>query len=61
MQNRYRELYTILNWAFPKRLGTTEQWKYFVEDPMKMAQKNSATAQEVSFVICRLHRYSRIY
>ena len=47
IQNRYVELYTLLNWAFPSQLGTRSDWKAFVEEPLKRAQKHDATSRQV--------------
>ena len=48
MQNRYGELHTVLDWCFPGRLGDPNQWKDYVEIPLKKAQGKGATQQELA-------------
>ncbi|GAA93762.1 hypothetical protein E5Q_00408 [Mixia osmundae IAM 14324] len=48
MQNRFSELHTILDWCLPTRVGTPEQWKVLVTDPIQAAQSKTATPAELS-------------
>ncbi|KAJ6478557.1 RAD26-like SNF2 family DNA-dependent ATPase [Mycena vitilis] len=44
IQNSYDELWTILDWTNPGRLGSPKQWRSFISNPLKVGQ--SATASE---------------
>jgi SNF2 family DNA or RNA helicase len=48
MQNRYSELHTVLDWCFPGRLGDKNQWRDYVESPLKEAQRKDATQQQLA-------------
>lgn len=48
IQNDYKELHTILDWAFPGELGTLEQWNEWVAAPLKAAQKKHASNVELA-------------
>lgn len=48
MQNRYAELHTVLDWCFPGRLGDLNQWRDYVESPLKEAQRKDATQQQLA-------------
>ncbi|KAK9899632.1 hypothetical protein P389DRAFT_164661 [Cystobasidium minutum MCA 4210] len=48
MQNRYSELHTVLDWCFPGRLGDRNQWRDYVESPLKEAQRKDATQQQLA-------------
>lgn len=48
MQNRYSELHTVLDWCFPGRLGDSNQWRDYVEAPLKEAQRKDATQQQLA-------------
>jgi hypothetical protein len=48
MQNRYSELHTVLDWCVPGRLGDRNQWKDYVESPLKEAQRKDATQQQLA-------------
>ncbi|KAJ7777535.1 RAD26-like SNF2 family DNA-dependent ATPase [Mycena maculata] len=43
IQNSYDELWTILDWTSPGRLGDRSQWRGFVSKPLKLGQSASAT------------------
>ncbi|KAL2857120.1 P-loop containing nucleoside triphosphate hydrolase protein [Aspergillus pseudoustus] len=47
IQNKYEELWTLLNWTNPGRLGPVTTWKRTVSDPLKMGQSHDATIQEL--------------
>ncbi|KAJ7631912.1 RAD26-like SNF2 family DNA-dependent ATPase [Mycena polygramma] len=44
IQNSYDELWTILDWTNPGRLGSAKQWRSFISNPLKVGQ--SATASD---------------
>ncbi|KLO16592.1 hypothetical protein SCHPADRAFT_919848 [Schizopora paradoxa] len=46
IQNSYRELWTVLNWASPGRLGTEKQWNEIVGKPLIAGQSASASDDE---------------
>lgn len=48
IQNNYTELWNILDWSNPGRLGTLEQWNNWVTQPLTRGQDSSATPEEVS-------------
>ena len=54
MQNRYGEFHTILNWAFPGKLGTAIDWKEYVTRPLSEAQKSDATVRQLGIGRVRL-------
>ena len=45
IQNDYMELWTILDWTNPGRLGNKKQWRGFVANPLKEGQSRSASEQ----------------
>ncbi|KAL3465489.1 P-loop containing nucleoside triphosphate hydrolase protein [Aspergillus heterothallicus] len=47
IQNKYEELWTLLNWTNPGRLGPVTTWKKTISDPLKMGQSHDATVQEL--------------
>lgn len=46
IQNNYTELWTILDWTNPKRLGTRSQWKGYVVEPLTVGQSVKATEEQ---------------
>lgn len=48
IQNSYNELWTILDWTNPGKLGTTKQWKGYVVKPLTIGQSTKATEEERS-------------
>jgi SNF2 family DNA or RNA helicase len=46
IQNSYQELFTILDWTNPGRLGTSKQWRGYVSKPLTLGQSASATEEE---------------
>lgn len=46
IQNSYKEMWTILDWTNPDRLGTKRQWHGFVVRPLTMGQSAGATEEE---------------
>lgn len=43
IQNRYEELWTLLNWANPGKLGPMFEWNTFIAGPLKIGQSHTAT------------------
>ncbi|KAJ7778517.1 P-loop containing nucleoside triphosphate hydrolase protein [Mycena metata] len=43
IQNSYDELWTVLNWTNPKKLGDRGQWRSFISTPLRHGQSASAT------------------
>lgn len=48
IQNSYNELWTILDWTNPGKLGTSKQWKGYVVKPLTIGQSTKATEEERS-------------
>ncbi|KAI5285952.1 hypothetical protein KEM52_002206, partial [Ascosphaera acerosa] len=48
VQNRYEELWTLLNWANPGRLGSFADWRRFVCEPLRAGQSHGATVGELN-------------
>ncbi|KAJ5667163.1 DNA excision repair protein ERCC-6-like 2 [Penicillium longicatenatum] len=48
IQNRYEELWTLLNWTNPGVLGPVTTWKAQIAEPLKIGQSHSATVNELS-------------
>ncbi|KAJ6542692.1 P-loop containing nucleoside triphosphate hydrolase protein [Mycena capillaripes] len=46
IQNSYDELWTILDWTNPGKLGNTSQWRHFVSNPLKNGQSATATDEQ---------------
>ncbi|KDQ54546.1 hypothetical protein JAAARDRAFT_397913 [Jaapia argillacea MUCL 33604] len=46
IQNAYTELWTILNWCVPGRIGTMNQWKGYIANPLVIGQSAGATQEE---------------
>lgn len=46
IQNDYMEMWTILDWTNPKKLGTPSQWKGFVKQPLTTGQSAQATEEQ---------------
>jgi len=46
IQNNYTELWTILDWTNPKKLGTRAQWNGFVVQPLTIGQSVNATEEQ---------------
>ncbi|KAL4774303.1 P-loop containing nucleoside triphosphate hydrolase protein [Aspergillus nidulans var. acristatus] len=47
IQNRYEELWTLLNWTNPGRLGPVTTWNSHVSEPLKIGQSHDATVQQL--------------
>ncbi|KAJ6106334.1 DNA excision repair protein ERCC-6-like 2 [Penicillium capsulatum] len=48
IQNRYEELWTLLNWTNPGVLGPVSTWKTQISEPLKIGQSHDATVNELS-------------
>ncbi|KPI37553.1 Switch 2 [Cyphellophora attinorum] len=48
IQNKYEELWTLLNWTNPGRLGPVSQWKTAVCNPLKLGQSHDASQYQLA-------------
>lgn len=48
IQNKYEELWTLLNWTNPGRFGPVSTWKSTVSDPLRLGQSHEATIYQLS-------------
>ncbi|KAJ5095710.1 hypothetical protein NUU61_005066 [Penicillium alfredii] len=48
IQNKYEELWTLLNWTNPGILGPVTTWKAQISEPLKIGQSHDATQSELS-------------
>ncbi|KAJ6153008.1 hypothetical protein N7497_007327 [Penicillium chrysogenum] len=48
IQNKYEELWTLLNWTNPGVLGPLSAWKAQISEPLKIGQSHDATLSELS-------------
>lgn len=48
IQNKYEELYTLLNWTNPGKFGSMAAWKQLVSEPLKMGQAHDATYAQLA-------------
>lgn len=46
IQNSYDEMWAILDWTNPGRLGTAKQWKGYVVKPLTKGQSAGASEEE---------------
>ncbi|PWY91174.1 hypothetical protein BO70DRAFT_410912 [Aspergillus heteromorphus CBS 117.55] len=47
IQNKYEELWTLLNWTNPGKLGPVTDWKKSISDPLKIGQSHDATVDQL--------------
>ena len=47
IQNKYEELWTILNWTNPGRLGPLTSWQQMIALPLKLGQSHDATYAQI--------------
>ncbi|KAF2434838.1 hypothetical protein EJ08DRAFT_435267 [Tothia fuscella] len=47
IQNNYEELYTLLNWANPGRLGSLATWKHSISNPLRLGQAHDASSYQL--------------
>lgn len=48
IQNNYDELWTLLNWANPGRVGPIASWKRCISGPLKLGQSHDATVSQLA-------------
>lgn len=48
IQNKYEELWTLLNWTNPGKLGPVTTWKRMISEPLKIGQSHDATLHQLS-------------
>ncbi|EPS30379.1 hypothetical protein PDE_05330 [Penicillium oxalicum 114-2] len=48
IQNRYEELWTLLNWTNPGVIGPVATWKAQIAEPLKIGQSHEATLSQLS-------------
>jgi len=48
IQNKYEELWTLLNWTNPGKFGTRADWDHAISKPLKVGQSHDATLKELS-------------
>jgi SNF2 family DNA or RNA helicase len=62
IQNSYNEMWTILDWTNPGRLGTDKQWKGFVVKPLTIGQSAGSNEEERTKALVRVspHAASKI-
>ncbi|KAG0646712.1 Chromatin remodeling [Hyphodiscus hymeniophilus] len=47
IQNKYEELWTLLNWTNPGRLGPISTWKSSISNPLRIGQSHDATTYQL--------------
>lgn len=48
IQNKYEELWTLLNWTNPGKFGTLKSWTMSISNPLKTGQSHEATVNELA-------------
>lgn len=48
IQNKYEELWNLLNWARPGAYGSAQEWKQMVSLPLKMGQAHDASYEQLA-------------
>ncbi|KAL9077336.1 MAG: hypothetical protein Q9157_003372 [Trypethelium eluteriae] len=48
IQNKYDELWTLLNWTNPGKFGPIAAWKNSISDPLKIGQSHEATVSQLA-------------
>ena len=48
IQNKYEELWTLLNWTNPGRFGPLSTWRSTISEPLKIGQSHDATLYQLS-------------
>lgn len=48
IQNKYQELWTLLNWTNPAHFGSSSEWLYRITSPLTLGQSHDATFQQLS-------------
>lgn len=58
IQNSYKEMWTILDWTNPGRLGTARQWQGFIVKPLTIGQSTGANEDERAKALVSTFLYS---
>jgi len=48
IQNKYEELWTLLNWTNPGHFGTISEWRQTISKPLTLGQSHDATLHQLS-------------
>lgn len=48
IQNKYEELWTLLNWTNPAHFGTISEWRHTISKPLTLGQSHDATLHQLS-------------
>lgn len=48
IQNKYEELWNLLNWARPGAYGSAQEWKQMISIPLKMGQAHDASYAQLA-------------
>ncbi|EAW11384.1 putative DNA excision repair protein (Rad26L) [Aspergillus clavatus NRRL 1] len=48
IQNKYEELWTLLNWTNPGKLGPVTTWRRTISEPLRIGQSHDATLYQLS-------------
>lgn len=48
IQNKYEELWTLLNWTNPGKFGPVTAWRTTISEPLKIGQSHDATVAQLS-------------
>ncbi|KDQ17914.1 hypothetical protein BOTBODRAFT_185328 [Botryobasidium botryosum FD-172 SS1] len=48
LQNGYKEMWPLLDWSNPGRLGTASQWKTCIERPLMLGQARDCTEEQLA-------------
>ena len=56
IQNSYLEMWTILDWTNPERLGTSKQWTGYVVRPLTIGQSAGATEDQRATALVSVSR-----
>ncbi|KAK0720783.1 P-loop containing nucleoside triphosphate hydrolase protein [Lasiosphaeris hirsuta] len=48
IQNKYEELWTLLNWTNPGHFGTLSEWTHTITKPLTLGQSHDATLKQLS-------------
>jgi DNA excision repair protein ERCC-6-like 2 len=59
IQNSYMEMWTILDWTNPGRLGTSKQWTGYVVRPLTVGQSAAATEDQRATALVSHSRSSK--
>jgi SNF2 family DNA or RNA helicase len=54
IQNNYIEMWTVLDWTNPGRLGSIRQWKGYVVQPLAAGQSSEASEEVRSKALVRI-------